>query len=137
MMENKEIILTKEDEGIRIDKILQDKFKLFSRSNIQRLIEKEKITVNGKTIKTSYKGKSVDKILIQELEAESIDLKPENIELEVLYEDNDIIVINKAKGMVVHPGNGNLNSTLVNAVLAKCEGSLSGIGGKIRPRNSA
>ena len=68
-----------------------------------------------------------------EEEAKQIELKPENIPLDILYEDNDIIVINKAKGLVVHPGNGNPDGTLVNAVLAKCKDSLSGIGGEIRP----
>ena len=132
-MEQSKIILNKQEEGIRIDKIIQDKFKDFSRSTIQRLIEEGKITVNNNIVKTSYKGKMGDIIEIEKEEPEEISLEPENIELDILYEDNDIIIINKPKGMVVHPGNGNPNGTLVNAVLARCKGSLSGIGGKIRP----
>ena len=131
-MDTRILKLTKEDEGKRIDKLVSEKIGL-SRNTIQRLIEEEKITVNDKKTKTSYKVKTGEKIKVIMEEAQEISLKPEDIELDVLYEDNDIIVINKAKGMVVHPGNGNPDGTLVNAVLARCKGSLSGIGGKIRP----
>ena len=131
-MDTRILKLTKEDEGKRIDKLVSEKIGL-SRNTIQRLIEEEKITVNDKKTKTSYKVKTGEKVKVIREEAQEICLKPEDIELDVLYEDNDIIVINKAKGMVVHPGNGNPDGTLVNAVLARCKGSLSGIGGKIRP----
>ena len=131
-MDTRILKLTKEDEGKRIDKLVSEKIGL-SRNTIQRLIEEEKITVNDKKTKTSYKVKTGEKVKVIREEAQEISLKPEDIELDVLYEDNDIIVINKAKGMVVHPGNGNPDGTLVNAVLARCKGSLSGIGGKIRP----
>ena len=77
--------------------------------------------------------KEGDEIIIQEEKPQEIELKPQEIPLDIIYEDNDIIVINKSKGLVVHPGNGNPDHTLVNAVMAKCKGSLSGIGGKIRP----
>lgn len=132
-MDKKKIVLTKEQEGVRIDKIIVDKFSEISRNTVQRLIKEKKIIVNQKPIKTSYKGKMGDIIIIEEEKPVELELKPEDIKLDVLYEDNDIIVINKEKGMVVHPGNGNPDGTLVNAVLARCQGSLSGIGGKIRP----
>ena len=94
---------------------------------------KKKITVNGKNIKASYKVQLDDAIEIEEVEAKEISLKAQDIPVDVLYEDNDIIVINKPKGMVVHPANGNPDGTLVNAVMAICKDSLSGIGGEIRP----
>ncbi len=129
----KEFQLIQEDENIRVDKLLSERFPDLSRANIQRLIEQGKITLNGGKLRPSYKGKIGDIIQIEDEEPKEIELKPENIPLDVLYEDNDIIVINKAKGMVVHPGNGNPDGTLVNAILAKCKDSLSGIGGEIRP----
>ena len=105
----------------------------YSRTAIQRLIEEGKITVNGKVEKPSYKVQEEDKIEIQEEPAKETQLKAQNIPLEILYEDNDIIVVNKPKGMVVHPANGNPDGTLVNAIMAICKDSLSGIGGEIRP----
>ena len=129
----REIQLIQKDENIRVDKLLSERFPDLSRANIQRLIEQGKIPLNGGKLRPSYKGKIGDIIQIEDEEPKEIELKPENIPLDVLYEDNDIIVINKAKGMVVHPGNGNPDGTLVNAILAKCKDSLSGIGGEIRP----
>lgn len=129
----KKLILKTNNEGIRIDKTIGEEYPELSRNTIQRLIEENKIKVNGNIIKASYKGKLGDEILIEEDEPKEIELKPENIELDILYEDDDIIVINKPKGMVVHPGNGNTDGTLANAILARCKHSLSGIGGKIRP----
>ena len=129
----REIQLIQKDENIRVDKLLSERFPDLSRANIQRLIEQGKITLNGGKLRPAYKGKIGDIIQIEDEEPKEIELKPENIPLDVLYEDNDIIVINKAKGMVVHPGNGNPDGTLVNAILAKCKDSLSGIGGEIRP----
>ena len=117
--------------GQRIDKILSEE--LSSRSTVQRLIEEEKILVNNKKVKSSYKLQENDVIKIEAEEAKQSELKPQEIPLDVIYEDNDIIVINKLKGMVVHPGNGNPEGTLANAVMARCKGSLSGIGGEIRP----
>jgi len=81
--------------------------------------------VNDEKIKTSYKTKLNDNILIEEEQMEETDLKPQNIPLNIVYEDDDIIIINKEKGMVVHPGNGNPDGTLVNAVMAYCKGDLS------------
>ena len=120
-------------KGKRIDSVISEYTTELSRNAVQRLIEENQITVNGKKIKPSYKTNINDEIIINIPEPKEIDLKPQNIPLEVLYEDNDIIVINKPKGMVVHPANGNLDGTLVNAVMAICRDSLSGIGGEIRP----
>ncbi len=127
----KKIIVKTNMVGQRIDKILSEE--LSSRSTVQRLIEEEKILVNNKKVKSSYKLQENDVIKIEAEEAKQSELKPQEIPLDVIYEDNDIIVINKPKGMVVHPGNGNPEGTLANAVMARCKGSLSGIGGEIRP----
>ena len=120
-------------EGERLDKAIKNQETEISRTRLQKLIEEGKVKVNGKIEKNSYIVKIGDKILIEEEEPAEIELEPQEIPLDIIYEDNDIIVINKQKGLVVHPGNGNPDHTLVNAVMAKCKGSLSGIGGKIRP----
>ena len=132
-METKQIIINNNQTGKRIDAFISTICKNLSRSTIQRLIEEKQIKVNGKEIKPSYKTSLNDIIEICIPDAKEIDLKAQEIPLEILYEDDDIIVINKPKGMVVHPGNGNPDGTLVNAVMAICKDSLSGIGGEIRP----
>lgn len=129
----KEFVVEKEEENIRIDRYLSEKSKDFSRVAIQRWIEEEKVLVNGKKIKPSYKVQENDKISIEEEKPKEIELKAQEIPLEIIYEDNDIIVVNKPKGLVVHPANGNPDGTLVNAIMAICKDSLSGIGGEIRP----
>lgn len=121
------------DSGIRLDKYLSELNNDLSRVMIQKLIDNGNITVNEKIIKSSYKINVGDVIKVVVEEPKETTIKPENLPLNVVYEDNDIIVVNKEKGMVVHPGNGNLDGTLVNAVLERCKGSLSGIGGEIRP----
>ena len=121
------------DSGIRLDKYLSELNNDLSRVMIQKLIDNGNITVNEKMIKSSYKINVGDVIKVVVEEPKETTIKPENLPLNVVYEDNDIIVVNKEKGMVVHPGNGNLDGTLVNAVLERCKGSLSGIGGEIRP----
>ncbi len=128
----KKIYIDEADVGKRIDAYLAENTE-FSRANVQRLIENENIKVNGKKVKVSYKIQKDDEILIEYEEPKEISLKAQNIPVDVLYEDDDIIVINKPKGMVVHPANGNPDGTLVNAVMAICKDSLSGIGGEIRP----
>ena len=128
----KKEIIVNENEGKRIDSFLAET-QDYSRSTIQRLIEEEKITVNANKTKASYKIQSGDIIKIQEEPAKEIELKAQDIPIQILYEDNDIIVVNKPKGMVVHPANGNPDGTLVNAIMAICKNSLSGIGGEIRP----
>ena len=119
-------------EGKRIDAYLAGVTEL-SRTNIQRLIDEEKILVNNKKTKGSYKVQNGDEITIEKEDPKEIELKAQNIPIDVLYEDDDIIVVNKPKGMVVHPANGNPDGTLVNAIMAICKDSLSGIGGEIRP----
>ncbi len=132
-MKVKKYLINSELTGMRLDKAISQKEPQLSRVTIQRLIEQEKVLVKGKTVKPSYKTELNDEITIFEEEPKEIELKAENIPLDIVYEDNDILVVNKQKGLVVHPGNGNPNGTLVNAVMAHCKDSLSGIGGEIRP----
>lgn len=120
-------------ENMRLDAYIASKKDNISRTNIQRLIEEGSILVNGQKKKISYKVQIGDSIEINIPEAKETDIKAEDIPLEVVYEDSDIIVVNKPKGMVVHPANGNPDGTLVNAIMNICKGSLSGIGGEIRP----
>ena len=128
----KKEIIAEIEEQKRIDAYLSEKTE-YSRTAIQRLIDEDKIKVNGKKEKSSYKVQNGDKIEIEEEPAKEIELKAQDIPLEILYEDNDIIVVNKPKGMVVHPANGNPDGTLVNAIMSICKESLSGIGVEIRP----
>ena len=116
----------------RLDAYLSEKTE-YSRTAIQRLIDEKNVIVNGKNEKASYKVQEGDCIDIQEEPAKEIQLKAQDIPVEILYEDDDIIVVNKPKGMVVHPANGNPDGTLVNSLMAICKDSLSGIGGEIRP----
>lgn len=125
--------IREEEKNIRLDKVITNIDNNISRTSVQRLIEEGKILVNKKQEKPSYKVLEGDIIEIEKEEPKEIDLKPQEIPIDIIYEDKDILIINKAKGMVVHPGNGNPDGTLVNAVMAKCKDSLSGIGGKIRP----
>ena len=117
----------------RIDSYLANIKPDLSRSSIQRLIEEESILVNENKTKPSYKVQEGDIISLKQPKPKEIELKAQDIPIEVIYEDNDIIVINKPKGLVVHPANGNPDGTLVNALMAICKDSLSGIGGEIRP----
>ena len=128
-----EELIVKENNQKRLDSYVTDKLSKLSRTTAQRLIEEEKILVNGKKQKASYKPEEGDVISIEIPEAKDVELKAQDIPVPVVYEDNDIIVVNKPKGMVVHPANGNPDGTLVNAILAMCKDSLSGIGGEIRP----
>lgn len=125
--------IKEEQKGNRIDKLVSSIQDDISRVTIQRMIEEGNILVNGKKVRTSYKVTTGDMITIEKEEAKETDILPQEIPLNIIYEDEDMLIINKTKGMVVHPGNGNPDGTLVNAVMAKCKGSLSGIGGKIRP----
>ena len=131
----KEYIVDENLAGTRLDKCIPILDKDISRMTVQRLIEEGNIKVNDKKSKSSYKVSIGDKICVEKPEAKEIDLKAQDIPLDILYEDEDIIVINKPKGMVVHPANGNPDGTLVNAIMNICKDSLSGIGGEIRPRN--
>ncbi len=126
-------VVNAEQQNKRLDVFLSEKNTELSRSNIQRLIEEKKVLVNGKIEKPSYKVQENDVITQEKEKPKDIELKAQNIPLEIIYEDNDIIAINKPKGLVVHPANGNPDGTLVNAIMAICKDSLSGIGGQIRP----
>ena len=129
----KEYEISEKEEGTRLDKAITLLNDEITRATAQKLLEDNKVLVNGKIEKPSYKVKVLDKIEIEYEKPKDSKLKAENIPLNVIYEDNDIIIINKEKGMVVHPGNGNPDGTLANAILARCKDSLSGIGGEIRP----
>ncbi len=122
-----------DEENIRLDAYIVKKYNNLSRTMIQKLIEDGEILVNGLKKKTSYKVCINDEIIIHVPEAKKTNLEAENIPIDIIYEDSDIIVVNKPKGLVVHPANGNPDGTLVNAIMAICKDSLSGIGGEIRP----
>lgn len=121
------------DIGARLDKYLTEQIPDQSRSYIQKLLDDNFITVNGKSAKSNYKLRAGDTITVEIPEAEELDIEPENIPLDIVYEDDDIIVINKPKGMVVHPAPGHTSGTLVNALMYHCKDSLSSINGVLRP----
>ena len=119
--------------NLRIDKYIAENLPEISRSYAATLCEEGKVTVCGKAVNKKYQPKDGDIIEIDLPEPESLDLIPENIPLDILYEDEDVIVVNKPQGMVVHPANGNLSGTLVNALLYHCGENLSAINGVVRP----
>lgn len=125
--------VTPENAGNRIDKFISDNIDELTRSAVQGLLEKGNILVNGGTVSKNYKLKNGDTVEVDIPEPEPMDAVPENIPLDIVYEDNDLLVVNKPKGMVVHPAHGNYTGTLVNALLYHCGDSLSGINGVIRP----
>lgn len=127
-----ETIVVKEG-NIRLDVYISQNFQELSRTMIQKLNESGDVQVNGVKKKLSYKVQVGDNITIHIPEVKETNLKPQEIPIEVIYEDDDIIVVNKPKGLVVHPANGNPDGTLVNAIMAICKESLSGIGGELRP----
>lgn len=131
-MEKNVFIVEEKDQGTRIDKYLSGIFVDKSRSFIQGLIEKDSIKVNNKVPKSNYKLKSFDEIEVIFNEPEILNVDAEDIPLNILYEDKDIVIVNKEQGMVVHPAPGNYNGTLVNALLFHCK-DLSSINGIIRP----
>ena len=122
-----------ESNNVRIDKYIADNEPSLTRTAAAKLIEQEKVIVNGKIVGKNYKLKSGDKISLEIPDPVPYEAKPENIPLEIEYEDNDLLVVNKPKGMVVHPAAGNYDGTLVNALLYHCGESLSGINGVMRP----
>ena len=132
---NNEIILYVPDdaEGLRTDKWLSSLNLELTRTAVQNLIENGGILVNGKQISKNYKQKVNDKIQINIPEPVILSTEPENIPLDIIYEDESLLVVNKPKRMVVHPAPGNYSGTLVNALLYHCGNSLSGINGVIRP----
>lgn len=128
-----QIIVKENKENKRLDSYIAEKKSELSRTTIKRLLENAQILVNGTKQKASYKPETGDLIQINMPELCKTELVAQDIPVPVIYEDKDIIVVNKPKGMVVHPANGNPDKTLVNAILAMCKDSLSGIGGEIRP----
>lgn len=125
--------ITEELEGERIDKCLSMLIDSLSRSFIQKLIKEEGVFVNGKAVKANYKVKAEEEVVFELPDSVEPDIEPENIPLSILFEDEDVIVVNKPKGMVVHPAAGHYSGTLVNALLYHCKDSLSGINGVLRP----
>ena len=125
--------VTEEYEEERIDKYMSILIDSLSRSFIQKMMKEEKVLVNGKPVKANYRLKTEDEICFELPEAVEPDIEPENIPLDILYEDADVLVVNKPKGMVVHPAAGHYSGTLVNALMYHCKGSLSGINGCLRP----
>ncbi|MDO4903000.1 MAG: RluA family pseudouridine synthase [Limosilactobacillus sp.] len=115
----------------RIDKVLAQQFDQFSRSHLQKWIEEGHVLVNGQAVKPKYKLAVGDEVVIQPEEPQKIDLEPEDIPLDIVYEDDDVVVVNKPQGMVVHPAPGHPGHTLVNALLYHCP--LSTINGEFRP----
>ena len=126
-------IIVKDSQNIRLDTYIATKDKSLSRATIQRLLEEQNILVNGQSKKSSYKVKLGDSICINIPEIKDTTIQAQDIPIEIIYEDSDIIVVNKPKGLVVHPANGNLDGTLVNAIMNICKDTLSGIGGEKRP----
>ena len=122
-----------EDADSRIDRYLAQQMPDQSRSFLQKLIREEQITVNGRPVKANYRLQPEDQVLVIVPDPQLPDILPENIPLDILYEDSDVLVINKPKGMVVHPAAGHYTNTVVNAVMYHRQGNLSGINGVMRP----
>ena len=132
-METLEFNVDASANNIRIDRYLADQCPEHSRSYIQKLLKEEQVLVNGRVIKANYKTQSGDYIEFHIPDPEVLDILPENIPLDILYEDDYVLVVNKPKDMVVHPSAGHTSGTLVNAVMAHCGEHLSGINGVLRP----
>ncbi len=127
------IEIEEEFDDIRVDKVLSAYLSDLSRTYIQKLIESGNVTLAGKTLKANFKVATGQEIEVLLPEPETLRVEPENIPLDILYEDSDVIVVNKPKNMVVHPAAGHYSGTLVNALLYHCKDSLSGINGIMRP----
>ena len=132
-MEVREFLVLEEEEDTRLDLFLSEQMGDMSRSYIQKLIKEDKVIVNGRHEKSKYLVKEEDKIEISIPEPTLVDIVPMDIPIEIIYEDSELLVVNKPKGMVVHPAPGNYDNTLVNALMYHCEGKLSSINGIIRP----
>lgn len=124
---------TGEESGLRIDRYLADHLDGQSRNSIQKLIEEGLVLVNGNACRASYKLQEKDQIFVSVPDAVLTELRPERIPLDILYEDDQLLIVNKPKGMVVHPAPGHSTGTLVNAIMYHCGKELSGINGEIRP----
>ena len=134
MSEIVEFLIDEVYSGERLDKVISAKVETFTRSYAQKLIENKCVAVDEKIVDDkNFKVKERQMIKINVPEPELLDLKPENIPIEIVYEDDDLLIVNKPKGMVVHPAPGNYSGTLVNALMFHCGESLSSINGTIRP----
>lgn len=122
-----------DSNDLRLDKFLVNELDGFTRNAVSKLIANELVTVNEKCVSKNYKCKAGDSVSVEIPDAVELDVEAENIPLDIVYEDDDLLVVNKPKGMVVHPAPGNYSGTLVNALLYHCKDSLSGINGVIRP----
>ena len=127
------LTVSKEGHGIRIDRYLSDCYPQWSRSYLQKLLKEENILVNEKARKAHYKLREGEEITILIPHMEEVEILPENIPLDILYEDPWLLIVNKPKGMVVHPAAGHTSGTLVNAIMYHCKENLSGINGQLRP----
>ena len=128
-----QIVISAEEQGNRLDRVLSGRFPDMTRSSLQGLIESGAVSKDGKPLKKNYKVCENDRISVELPEPKEVEIQPEDIPLDVVYEDADIVVVNKPRGMVVHPAPGNWSGTLVNALMYQCGDSLSGINGEIRP----
>ena len=128
-----EYLVPEEQAGERIDKFLTESCPDFSRSFLQKLLKSGLVDVNGKAVKSSYRLSAGESVFFEVPEAVEAEIKAENIPLDILYEDEDLILINKPKGMVVHPAAGHYEGTLVNGLMYHCKDQLSGINGVMRP----
>ncbi len=128
-----EFVVTDEYEGYRIDKLISELIDSFSRTFIQKLIDDKKVFCNNKNVKASFHVSEGDHVFMEIPPLSVPEIRPENIPLDILYEDNDVIVVNKPKDMVVHPAAGHYDGTLVNALMYHCRDNLSGINGVLRP----
>lgn len=127
------ITVDEQTQGQRIDKLISEFTGTLTRSAVQKILAEGAVTIGGVAVTKNYKVKNGDRISVLIPKAKPLDVLPEDIPLDIRYEDDDLLVVNKPKGMVVHPAAGNYEGTLVNALLHHCEGSLSGINGVIRP----
>ncbi|MEE1014484.1 MAG: RluA family pseudouridine synthase [Lachnospiraceae bacterium] len=122
-----------EDQQMRLDKYLAEQFPEQTRSYLQKLIKDGEVLVNGKSVKTGYQLSKGDEVSVNIPEPKELDVAPQKMDLDIVYEDEDVILINKPKGMVVHPAPGHTTDTLVNGLLYHCKDNLSGINGVARP----
>lgn len=133
MSEQYTFVIDETNVGVRLDKLVCGELDSLTRSAIQKIIDDGGVSANGKAVAKNYKCKINDKIVVTVPDAKPLEAVAQNIPIEIIYEDDDLLVVNKPKGMVVHPANGNWDGTLVNALLYHCGDSLSGINGVIRP----
>lgn len=132
-MNRLDLTVSAEHAGERLDKFLSDSVEGLSRSSLTKLIEDGKVTVGEKAVKKNYKVADGDRVTVLIDDPKPVDITPEDIPLDIVYEDEHLLVVNKPKGMVVHPAPGNYSGTLVNALMYHCGDHLSGINGELRP----